>query len=117
METYRSGNTLARGLSDQSSVTIARFTTEQHNARSSLLRVRKDLRENRLSEHVVLLAGGIRFMSTRRRISSLSQACGEGESFAAHASDAWLAAHHFRVHRDAVELLHVVMIAQVCHGV
>lgn len=30
----------------------------------------------------------------------------------AHAPDAWFAAHDFRVHRDAVELLHVVMIAQ-----
>ena len=30
----------------------------------------------------------------------------------AHAANAWLAAHDLRIHRNAVELLHVVMIAQ-----
>jgi len=33
----------------------------------------------------------------------------------AHAPDAWLPAHDLRVHRNAVELLHVDMIAQVLH--
>jgi len=31
-----------------------------------------------------------------------------------HPADAWLAAHDFRIHRNTVELLHVVIIAQVC---
>ena len=31
----------------------------------------------------------------------------------AHASDAWVAAHDLRVHHDAIELLHVEMIAQL----
>ena len=35
----------------------------------------------------------------------------------AHATDAWLAAHDLGIHRNAVELLHVVMTAQVCHDV
>ncbi len=30
----------------------------------------------------------------------------------AHAADTWLATHDLRIHRNAVELLHVVMIAQ-----
>jgi len=35
----------------------------------------------------------------------------------AHATDAWLAAHNLRIHRNAFELLHVVMIAQAGRGV
>jgi len=31
----------------------------------------------------------------------------------AHAPDAWLPAHDLRIHRDAVELLHLDMIAQL----
>jgi hypothetical protein len=29
-----------------------------------------------------------------------------------HAADAWLATHDFRIHRNAVELLHVAIMAQ-----
>jgi len=83
--TYLSGRTLARGVSDQSSVTMAPlvefclailksaekrrtarfryegFTTEEHNTGSGLPGVRKDLRKIQIvcQEHVGMSAGVI----------------------------------------------------------